>query len=125
MMLSEWVSLFGVPSVVITDMGAQFVGTCRKTMCSRLGIRRAYSHVYRHQGNGKAERTGKELKDWLSRATDGGRLNWVKILPYVRMKPRGSVATHRTDWFSIVTDTWQGCRMRALRGLRRESGLTG
>ena len=84
MMISEWVRLFGVPSVVITDMGAQFVGTWWKTMCSRLGVRRAYSHVYRHQGNGKAERTGKDLKDWLSRATDGGRLNWVELLPYVR-----------------------------------------
>ena len=27
MMISEWVGLLGVPSVVITDMGAQFVGT--------------------------------------------------------------------------------------------------
>ena len=70
--------------MVITDMGAQFLGTWWKTMCSRLGIRRADSHVYRHQGNGKAERTGKDLKDWLSRATDGGRLNWVEFLPYVR-----------------------------------------
>ena len=24
------------------------------------------------------------MKDWLSRATDGGRLNWVELLPYVR-----------------------------------------
>ena len=27
MQISEWVGLFGVPSVVITDMGSQFVGT--------------------------------------------------------------------------------------------------
>ena len=45
MMICEWIGLFGVPSMVITDMGAQFVLTWWKTMCSRLGVRRAYSHV--------------------------------------------------------------------------------
>ena len=27
MMISEWVGLLGVPGVIITDMGARFVGT--------------------------------------------------------------------------------------------------
>jgi len=53
-------------------------------MCSLLGVRQAFSHAYHHQGNGKVERTGRELKDWLGRATDGGRISWLSVLGRVR-----------------------------------------
>jgi len=83
-MITRWCDLFGVPSNVTTDQGPQFLGAWWRTLCSMLGIRRAYSHAYRHQGNGKAERTGKELKDWLGRATDSGKRNWMEVLPSVQ-----------------------------------------
>ena len=33
---------FGIPSVITSDQGSQFVGQWWKTMCARLGIRHAY-----------------------------------------------------------------------------------
>ena len=51
--------------MVTTDNGPQFVGTWWQTICSLFGGRRAYAQAYHHQANGKAERTGKEFKDWL------------------------------------------------------------
>ena len=64
-MFTEWVEKFGIPSLVTTDDGPQFFGTWWKTICSLFGVRRAYAHAYHHQATGKAERKGKEFKDWL------------------------------------------------------------
>jgi len=83
-MFTEWVKIFGVPSLITTDNGPQFTGTWWKTTCSLFGVRRAYCHAYHHQANGTAERTGKELKSWLSRVTASTNMNWVDALPYVQ-----------------------------------------
>ena len=83
-MFTEWVKMFGIPSVVTTDNGPHFVGTCWKTICSLFCVRRAYAHAYHHQANGKAERTGKEFKDWLGRVTATSSMNWVEALPFVK-----------------------------------------
>ena len=81
---TEWVKLFGIPSLVTTDNGPQFVGTLWKNIWSLLGVRRAYAHAYHHQANGKAERTGKEFKDWLGRVTATSSMNWVEASPFVQ-----------------------------------------
>ena len=83
-MFTEWFKVFGIPSLVTTDNGPQFVGTWWKTICSLFGFRVAYCHAYHHQANGTAERTGKELKDWLGRVTASTKFNWVDAPPYVQ-----------------------------------------
>ena len=76
--------MFGIPSLVTTDNGPQFVGTWWKTICSLFGVTRAYAHAYHHQANGKADRTGREFKDWLGRVTATSTMNWVEALPFVQ-----------------------------------------
>ena len=74
---------FGVPSIITSDRGAQFVGQWWKTMCARLGVRQAFSQAYRHQANGKAEVTGRVLKGFLRRIWVEEEINWVEALPRV------------------------------------------
>jgi len=83
-MFTDWVKVFGIPSLMTTDNGPQFIGTWWKTICALFGVRRAYAHAYHHQGNGTAERAGKELKNWLSRVGATSSMNWVEALPYVQ-----------------------------------------
>ena len=52
---------FGIPAIITSDQGSQFVGQWWRTMCARLGIRQAYSQAYRHQANGRTEVAGKSL----------------------------------------------------------------
>ena len=80
----KWLEIFGVPSVITSDNGPQFASNFWKSLCSLMGIRSAYSHAHYHQGNGKAERTGKELKDWMARFLVDDERNWVECLPAVR-----------------------------------------
>ena len=57
----QWLETFGIPSVITSDQGSQFVGQWWRTLCARLGIRQAYSQAYRAQANGRAEVAGKTL----------------------------------------------------------------
>jgi transposase InsO family protein len=53
----------GVPAVVTSDQGAQFVSSWWKAMCARLGMRQVFSQAHRPQANGRAETAGKVLYD--------------------------------------------------------------
>ena len=74
---------FGIPSVITSDQGPHFSGHWWKTMCSRLGIRVAYSQAYRAQANGRAEVAGKSLINALRKLWAEQKLNWVEALPRV------------------------------------------
>lgn len=74
---------FGIPSIITSDQGSQFVGQWWKTMCARLGIRQAYSQAYRPQANGRAEAAGKTLIGVLRKLNAEDKVNWVEALPRV------------------------------------------
>ena len=71
----------GVPSVVTSDQGPQFVSQWWVTMCSRLGVRTAYAQSHRPQANGRAEVAGRVLQDVLRKLLIDSDINWVEALP--------------------------------------------
>ena len=71
----------GLPSIVTSDKGSQFVYQWFATTCARLGIRQAFSQAYHHQANGRAEVGGRILKDTLRALLVGKGINWVEALP--------------------------------------------
>jgi transposase InsO family protein len=74
---------FGLPAVITSDQGPQFVGQWWRTMCARLGIRQGYSQAYRPQANGRAEVTGKVLIELMRTVWVEDRINWAEALPYI------------------------------------------
>jgi transposase InsO family protein len=80
MMDAGW-DIFGVPNSITSDQGPQFAGKFFRTVCSRLGIRQAFSHAYRPQGNGRAEMAGKQLMTLLRKLNAESGINWVEALP--------------------------------------------
>ena len=75
----------GIPSLITSDQGSQFIGYWWKTLCSRLGVRLAYSQAYRPQGNGKAESAVKQIKTILRKLNAEQHVNWVEALPRALM----------------------------------------
>ena len=71
----------GIPSVITSDQGAQFVSQWWLTMCARLGVRVAFSQAHRPQANGRAEVAGKSLITVLRRLHVEEGVNWVEALP--------------------------------------------
>ena len=91
-MTAEWLAremyeqhwrFLGILSVITTDKGATYVGTWWKTLCPRMGAQVAYSHVYHHQANGRAEVAGQVLIRKLRMINQDTGDNWVELLPYV------------------------------------------
>ncbi len=82
MVKNQW-RPFGVPSLILSDQGSQFVGSWWKTLCALLGIRHAVSQAYHHRANGRAERAGQQLFERLKRIQIEAKICWVEAMPQV------------------------------------------
>ena len=95
LLYSKWLDMGGgIPSIITSDQGSQFIGGWFKTMCSQLGVRQTYSQAYRAQANGRAERAGRQIIDILSKFIVDEPLqpfNWVEMLPRVLLKYHDSI----------------------------------
>ena len=81
LLLSGAWDIFGIPSVITSDMGSQFISSWWRTMCARMGARQAYSQAYRPQANGRAEAAVHQLKSVLRKLHADEGINWVEALP--------------------------------------------
>nr|VZI48219.1 unnamed protein product [Spirometra erinaceieuropaei] len=79
--LSRWVAIFGSPSTITTDRGAQFEFNLFQSLLSFLGCTRIRTTAYHPAANVMAERFHRQLKASL-RATDDPK-NWTDHLPLV------------------------------------------
>ena len=80
-LFSAWISRFGVPSVITSDRGAQFVSGIWTSLCSILGIRHSTTTSYHPQANGLVKRFHRQLKDALSSRLAGS--DWFYHLPWI------------------------------------------
>ena len=80
----RWVDRFGAPRQICSDLGLQFVRQYFQTLCSKIGARSTLCLGGRHQGNGKAKSTDKQLRCAVAKALTLRKCtNWVEFLPAV------------------------------------------
>ncbi|BHF62775.1 hypothetical protein SprV_0200576100 [Sparganum proliferum] len=72
--VSRWVAMFGAPSTVTTDRGAQYESALFQTLLSFIGCTRIRTTAYYPAGNGMVERFHRQLKTALRAVEDPG--NW-------------------------------------------------
>ena len=63
-MMERW-DVLGIPRVVTSDRGPQFVSSFWHTLCDGLGMVRRYSQAYHHRANGRAERASPAIMERL------------------------------------------------------------
>ena len=80
-MYSRHWSPFGLPSVITSDQGPQFVGAWWRTLCSCFGIRQAFAQAYHHQANGRAEVAGHQVQTRLRKIQLEDGILWPEALP--------------------------------------------
>ncbi|BHF77518.1 hypothetical protein SprV_0602062500 [Sparganum proliferum] len=78
-LLSRWVAIFGAPSTITTDRGAQFESHLFQSLLSFLGCTRIRTTAYHPAANGMVERFHRQLKASLRAADDPE--NWTDRLP--------------------------------------------
>ena len=98
-LLRSWIPLFGVPSVITSDRGAQFTSSVWSSLCKFLGIIHAPTTSFHPQSNGMVERFHRQLKVSLRARLAG--TDWFHHLPLVllglRSVPREDSSTSPSE----------------------------
>nr|VZI08069.1 unnamed protein product [Spirometra erinaceieuropaei] len=87
--LSRWVAIFGAPSEITTDRGAQFESNLFQSVFSFLGCTRIRTTAYHLAADGMVERFHRQLKASLRAAADPE--NWTDHLPLVLLGIRSTL----------------------------------
>lgn len=61
-LITQWVSRFGAPDILVTDNATSFVSSLMSHVCNLLGTRKLRTTVYHPQGNAPAERFHQHLR---------------------------------------------------------------
>ncbi|XP_057542470.1 uncharacterized protein LOC130820933 [Amaranthus tricolor] len=97
------ITRYGIPRVIITDNGRQFVSKNTIQYCDRFDIQIRFSSVSRPQTNGKVESANKEILNGIKKKIEGVKGTWDEELPDILWESRTTVkeATGYTP-FSVV-----------------------
>nr|VZH92711.1 unnamed protein product [Spirometra erinaceieuropaei] len=87
--ISRWVAIFGAPSTVTTDRGAQFESALFQTLLNFLGCTRIRTTAYHPAANGMVGRFHRQLKTTLRAVEDPG--NWSDNLPLALLGIRAAL----------------------------------
>ena len=86
-LVSGWISRYGVPAVIYSDRGSQFVSSLWNNLGQLLGFKPSTTTSYHPQGNGLVERLHRSIKASLrARRT----VNWLDDLPWVALGLRAA-----------------------------------
>ena len=81
--LMELISRVGIPEMILTDQGTNFVSTLMKDLYKVFGIRGIKTSPYRPQTNGRVERFNGTLKSMLKKLCAGENFDeWDELIPY-------------------------------------------
>ena len=89
-LVNHWISRFGVPSVLTSDLGTQFTSATWVEACTKFGIRCQTTTPYHPESNGMVERFHRRLKDAL-RARSASS-DWPDQLPLILLGLRSAPA---------------------------------
>lgn len=76
------VLIYGIPQVILSDCGSQFLSETFKGVCKLLGIKRIQSTSFRPQSNGSNERSHKSLIEYLRSYVAADLSNWDHWVKY-------------------------------------------
>jgi len=83
-----WVSRYGVPEVVTTDRGPQFMSNVWSCLCKMIGMKHKTTTAYHPQANELIKRFHRQLKEAL-RARGSGA-DWADHLPWILLGLRAA-----------------------------------
>jgi hypothetical protein len=88
------ITRFGIPKMIVTDNGPQFVSQEFQALCNRYGIELHHSSPYYPQGNGQAEATNKTLINIVRKTTERHKASdWPEKLIEALWAYRTSIRT--------------------------------
>ena len=77
------ITRFGIPRVLMSDNGSQFISGPFREFCEQYGIKNHFSTLAYPQGNGQAESSNKTLLDGIKKRLEKAKGRWVEELPSI------------------------------------------
>ncbi|CAK1554979.1 unnamed protein product [Leptosia nina] len=78
--LVHFISLFGIPRMILTDQGTNFTAELFKKTCEFLKIKQIWSSPYHPQTQGALERSHSTLKEYLKSYVNENQSNWHRFV---------------------------------------------
>jgi hypothetical protein len=88
--IAHMICLHGVPKMIISDQGSQFVARFEKQLHASLGTHLIHSSAYHPQTDGQTERVNQILEDILGACVLEHRGSWDQNLPWVEFSYNNS-----------------------------------
>jgi len=79
-LMSDWIKIFGCPSRIHTDRGAEFESKLFSELCKMLEITKTRTTPFRPESDGQCERVNQTLKKALKTACWGHKNDWDLFL---------------------------------------------
>ena len=76
-------SRIGIPAIILSDGGPQFVADLMEKVLNQLGIHHSVSTPYHPQSNGLCERANETIKSLIKKVAHFNPTNWDRYLPCV------------------------------------------
>ena len=121
-----WVaSGYGIPNVLLTDNGSQFLAKFFQTFCKILGIKQVFTSAYRPSTNGQTERFNRTVVEYMGAYVSEHQRDWdelAAIATYAyNVKPHSS--TGYTP-FELVTSVPQSSLLAQLESTPKNRETT-
>ena len=80
--VENFILRYGIPKIVVTDQGTEFMSTTFQSVCKLLGVKQMNSTAYHHQTLGAIENTHKHLGAYLRIQVNKYMNAWSTHVPY-------------------------------------------
>ena len=102
--------LHGLPSVIVSDRGVQFVAEFTRELYRLLGVKLATSTAYHPQSDGQTERVNQELEQYIRLWVNERQDDWDELLPLAEFSSNNAIHSS-TQETPFVLDTGRHPRM--------------
>lgn len=90
-LVNEIFARYGVPRIIQSDGGAEFVSKLLSEVCKMLGVEQRFTSPYHPQCNGLTERANRTIISMLSLFCNAHKHDWDTYLPLIMSAHRASV----------------------------------
>jgi len=80
--VDQMVLMYGIPQIILSDCGSQFLSETFKSVCKLLGIKHVHSASFRSQSNGSNERSHESLIEYLRSYVAADLGDWDQCVKY-------------------------------------------
>jgi hypothetical protein len=94
----QWFCKFGIPALIHTDGGKEFVNKLLDELCEMLNVQHSKTTPYHPQCNSQVEVFNKTVKKYLASYVDETTLNWDEFLPALML-------AYNTSYHSTIATT--------------------